>query len=79
MYGACAWEDFSKEVIGTLFGLMTIFCGIGVMMSPVLTGYLADITGTFRWSFGLGRFVSFVAAFLIGFLKELGDFGKDRD
>jgi sugar phosphate permease len=79
MYAACARDYFPKEVTGTVFGLMTIFYGIGMMVSPVLTGYLADVTGTFKWSFGLGAFISFMGAFLIGVLKKPGDFGKDRD
>lgn len=49
---------------------MTIFDGVGMMVSPVLNGYLADITETFRWSFGLGAFASLMAALLIRFLKE---------
>jgi hypothetical protein len=36
----------------------------------VLTGYLADITGTFRWSFGIGGFTVLVAALMIGILRK---------
>jgi MFS family permease len=54
----------------TILGLMTTFYGVGMMVSPVLNGYLADITETFRWSFGLGAFASLMAALLIRFLKE---------
>jgi sugar phosphate permease len=61
MYAACARDYFSKEVTGTVFGLLTIFYGVGTMVSPALTGYLADVTGTFRWPFGLGAFTCFVA------------------
>jgi hypothetical protein len=49
---------------------MTIFYGAGAMVSPVLTGYPADVTGTFRPSFGLGAFASAIAALLIGFLRK---------
>lgn len=65
---ACARDYFPKEVTGTALGLLTIFYGIGAMTTPILTGYLADVTGTFRWSFGLGAFATLVAAVLIGFL-----------
>jgi MFS family permease len=70
MYAACARDYFPKEMSGAVFGLMTIFYGVGAMVSPVLTGYLADVTGTFRWSFGLGTFAAAIAALLIGFLRK---------
>ncbi len=79
MYAACARDNFPREVTGTVFGMMTIFNGIGVMISPVLTGYLADVTGTFRWSFTLAGFVSFMGAFLIGILKQPREFGKPEN
>jgi MFS family permease len=70
MYAACARDYFSKEDTGTVFGLLTIFYGVGTMLSPAVTGYLADLTGTFRWSFGLGALTCFVSALLIGFLDR---------
>jgi MFS family permease len=70
MYGACARDYFPKEISGAVFGLLTIFYGVGAMVSPVLTGYLADVTGTFRWSFGLGAVTSAIAALLMGFLRK---------
>jgi sugar phosphate permease len=70
MYAACVRDYYSKEVAGTVFGLLTIFYGVGTMLSPAITGYLADLTGTFRWSFGLGAFTCSVAALLIGFLER---------
>jgi MFS family permease len=79
MYGACARDYFPKEITGAVFGLMTIFYGVGAMVSPVLTGYLADVTGTFRWSFGLGAFTAFIAAVLIGFLRKPRLFEKEGD
>jgi sugar phosphate permease len=79
MYAACARDYFPKEFTGTVFGLMTIFYGIGMMISPVLTGYLADVTGTFKWSFALGGFIALVAAFLIGILRKPREFGKEED
>jgi len=79
MYAACTRDYFPKEFAGTVFGLMTIFYGIGMMISPVLTGYLADITGTFKWSFALGGFITLAAAFLIGILRKPREFGKKED
>jgi len=79
MYGAYARDYFPKEITGVVLGLMTIFYGMGTMISPVLTGYLADITGTFRWSFGMGALAAFIAALLIGFLKGPKAFEKKED
>jgi sugar phosphate permease len=77
MYAACARDYFPKEVAGTVLGLLTIFYGVGMMISPVLTGYLADVTGTFRWSFVLAAFASFMASLLIGFLRKPREFGNE--
>ena len=79
LYAACARDYFPKEVAGSVLGLLTIFYGVGAMVSPVLSGYLADITGTFRWSFGLGAFTTFIAALVIGFLRKPREFGKKGD
>jgi sugar phosphate permease len=74
MIAACARDYFQMEVAGTVLGLLTIFYGLGAMTTPVVTGHLADVTGTFRWSFGLGAFASLMAALLIGFLKKPKEF-----
>jgi len=70
MYAACVRDYFPRKITGTVLGLMSIFYGVGMMASPVLTGYLADITGTFRWSFGLGAFAAFTAALIIGYVRR---------
>jgi MFS family permease len=79
MFAACANDYFPKEVAGTVLGLLTIFYGAGAMTTPVVSGYLADATGTFRWSFGLGAFASLFAGFLIGFLKRPQELAKGED
>ena len=79
MYGACAGDYFPKGMTGRVLGLMTMFYGVGATSSPPLTGYLADVTGTFRWPFGLGGLASLLAAFLIGFLNSPLGFQKDKD
>jgi sugar phosphate permease len=79
LYGACARDYFPKEMTGAVFGLMTIFYGLGAMVSPVLTGHLADVTGTFRWSFGLAALTAMNAALLFGFLGRLKNSGEERD
>ena len=79
MYAACVRDYFAKEITGTVLGLMTIFYGVGMMVSPALTGHLADVTGSFRWSFGLGALTAFVAAIVIGFLRRPRESGEKGD
>jgi MFS family permease len=55
---------------GRIFGRIIIFYGIGAMISPVLTGYLVDTTGTFKWPFGLAALAAFLAAFVFGLLGK---------
>jgi len=79
MYAACARDYFPKEVGGTVIGLLTLFYGIGAMVGPIIGGHLTDLTGTFRWAFGLGAFASFFAGFLIGFLRKPREIAKKED
>jgi MFS family permease len=51
LYAACASDFFSKKYAGSIIGLWTIFYGVGSMSSPVISGWLADATGSFVWSF----------------------------
>jgi sugar phosphate permease len=74
LVAACARDFFPREVTGTILGLLTFFYGAGAMVSPVLTGYLADISGTFRWSFSLGAFVALLAGLLMAFLRRPREF-----
>ena len=79
MYAACARDYFPKEMGGTVIGLLTIFYGIGAMVGPIIGGHLTDLTGTFRWAFGLGAFASLFAGFLIGFLRRPREIAKKED
>jgi len=79
LVAACARDHFPKEITGTVLGLLTIFYGLGAMASPIVTGYLADVTGTFRWSFGLGACVSLLSSLLIGFLRKPKEFEEGED
>ncbi len=70
MVAASARDYLPREATGTVLGLLTIFYGIGAMVAPIVTGYLADVTGTFRWSFSLGAFAALLACLLIAFLER---------
>ncbi len=51
MYAACASDYFPKQHSGIIVGLWTLFLGIGLTISPMIAGWLADVTGTLKWSF----------------------------
>jgi len=74
MYAACARDFFPKEIAGAIIGTITLFYGFGAMAGPIIAGHLTDLTGTFRWSFGLGAVACFIAALLIGFLRTPREF-----
>ncbi len=79
MYAACARDYFPKQVVGTVIGLLTLFYGIGAMVGPIVGGHLTDLTGTFRWSFGIGALASSSAGLLIGFLRRPREIAKEED
>jgi len=54
MYAAAAADYFDKEASGTIVGIWTVFLGIGLALAPIISGWLADRTGTLAWSFVLG-------------------------
>jgi sugar phosphate permease len=54
MYAAAASDFFAKESSGFTIGLWTLFLGIGLVISPAISGWLADTTGTLTWSFAVG-------------------------
>jgi sugar phosphate permease len=54
LYAAAASDYFDKASSGTIVGIWTVFLGIGLALAPILSGWLADRTGTFNWTFLLG-------------------------
>jgi MFS family permease len=76
MYAACARDYFPKEVSGRAIGLLTLFYGVGAMVGPIAGGYLADLIGSFRWSFGIGALAALLASLIIGFLRKSRGFVK---
>jgi len=76
MYAACARDYFPKEVAGRVIGLLTLFYGLGAMCGPIVGGYLTDLIGSFRWSFGIGALAAFLASLIIGFLRRPREFAR---
>jgi MFS family permease len=65
MYAAAASDYFAKESSGTIVGLWTLFLGIGSVLSPIISGWLADRTGTLTWSFGVGAAAGLMSIVLL--------------
>ena len=65
LYGACSRDYFEEGVTGTVIGGWTFIYGIGATLSPLVTGYLADVTGTFRWGFAIAGVAPLMASVLM--------------
>jgi MFS family permease len=65
LYAAAASDYFAQESSGTIVGLWTLFFGVGSMLSPIVSGWLADASGTLKWSFGLGAAAALVSVALL--------------
>ncbi len=70
LYGACATDFFSPSVAGTVMGFWSSLFGLGSMVSPLITGYIADIYGSFFWSFIVSSLLSVVAALFVLSVEE---------
>jgi OFA family oxalate/formate antiporter-like MFS transporter len=65
MYAAAASDYFGKESSGTVVGTWTVFLGVGAFLAPILSGKLADTTGTLSWSFIMGGAAGIVSLILL--------------
>jgi len=70
IYAACAADYFSPSVAGTVMGFWTTLYGLGSAISPPIAGYLADLYGTFFWSFIMSSTVAVMATLLILRVKD---------
>ena len=51
MYAAVASDYFPGEMTGGIVGLWTMYLGVGSVASPIVAGWIGDVTGTLTWSF----------------------------
>jgi MFS family permease len=65
MYAAAASDYFSRESAGTTVGLWTMFLGVGSVLSPIVSGWIADVTGNLAWSFSLAAGAALLSFFLL--------------
>jgi MFS family permease len=65
VYAAAAPDHFERRSIGAVIGIWTFFMGVGSMLSPVICGYLIDITGSYSGAFGSGAVAALLGAVLL--------------
>jgi len=54
IYAAAAPDYFPRRHSGSVIGLWTLYLGAGSVVSPVLSGWTIDFTGTYKWAFIIG-------------------------
>jgi MFS family permease len=72
LYGACAQDYFEERMAGTVVGAWTFIYGIGAILAPSVSGFLADLTGTLRWGFALAGIASLTASMLFLLVRKRG-------
>ncbi|MGD9142238.1 MAG: MFS transporter [Dehalococcoidia bacterium] len=65
MYAAAASDYFHRKHSGGIIGLWTVFMGVGSIVAPSVSGWIADTTGTLSWSFVLGSAGAAVSLLLL--------------
>lgn len=70
MFGACAGDYFSKEVIGTVIGTWTSLCGLGAILAHFIAGRIKDITQSFQTAFYLAIIFALVGSVLMLKVKK---------
>jgi len=69
LYGAAAGDFFPSGTTGSVLGFWTIFYGLGLVLAPMLGGYIADFTGTFKWSFLVALGTGTLSAFFFSRIR----------
>lgn len=65
LYAACARDFFDEQLTGTVFGLWTVYLGIGSIISPVIAGWAVDRSGTFHSAFFIAVFSAIASVLLL--------------
>ena len=65
-------DRFGRRILGTAYGMLTFFMTVGGSIGPVLTGYIYDISGSYRSAWLLNLALMLLATFLILALKPAG-------
>jgi len=70
LYALCASDYFSKSSAGFIVGFWTLFLGIGFVLSPIIAGWMADLTETFLWSFTLAITTAILSISLLFLVRK---------
>jgi FSR family fosmidomycin resistance protein-like MFS transporter len=65
LYATCASDYFSRNSTGFIVGFWTLFLGVGLISSPILAGWIADVMGKFTWSFILAMATAVISVLLL--------------
>ena len=70
MYGACAGDYFSKDIMGTVIGAWTPLYGCGAILTHWSTGTLRDITGIYNYAFWVYVIMGVLSIILMSLVKK---------
>jgi MFS family permease len=71
MYAAAAADFFPPGTTGSVLGFWTIFFGVGLILAPMVGGWIADLSGSFVQSFLAASGTGVVAAFFITRIRKV--------
>ena len=71
MYAAAGADFFPPGTTGSVLGFWTIFFGIGLILAPMVGGWIADLSGSFVQSFLVASGTGVVAAFFITRIRKV--------
>ncbi len=78
MLHALRGEYFGRSAYGTITGLSGLFMSIGMMVAPVVAGWVFDAYGTYRWVFLILAAASVVASIVMLFATRPAPPGTPR-
>ena len=70
IYGACAGDYFSREVMGTVIGAWTPFYGLGAILTHWVTGILRDTAGVYDQAFVINILMGALAVVLMALVRK---------
>jgi len=70
LYGACAGDYYSREVMGTVIGAWTPLYGSGAILSHWMGGVLRDAIGNYDYAFTINAVMAGIAIILFSRVKK---------
>ena len=67
---AAVGDYLGAERAAAVFGAITLFFGVGQITGPGIAGVLADLSGSFGWSFAMAAGMTTLGAFLSSLLRH---------